>query len=248
MRAVASAVSASVTFGFEFGQLLRHRVKIDGFSKRGDGAFQPCDFGFEFHQRALRTFLFVQRPFLFVEPRSAIAEFAFGPNPGFGCGSRLNLRATKRFGQTRLFGRAMGRRGMIMGTTDRARRPFGQLFGQNDRLRARKPCLGLYQGRLGGSRRFGSCRQFARCRFDISLGIRDSFLRLCMRRRLDPFPVDLGQFTSQFASRRLGLSRLFKRQIGRIALRLEPFAGLYGLGQRLLRRSFVLRSLIKRFL
>ena len=127
----------------ELGQLLRHRVQINRLSKRGDGAFNPRDFVFEFRQRALRALLFLQRPLLFVEPHSEIAEVAFGPNSGFGGDSRLNLSAPKRFCQTRLFRRTMGRRRMIMGTTDRAGRPFGQLFRENDRLRARKPCLGF---------------------------------------------------------------------------------------------------------
>lgn len=124
---------------------------------------------------------------------------------------------------------------MIIGTTDRAGRSCGQLFGQNDCLRARKPCLRFYQVRVSGSRRVSSCRQFVRCLFDISFSIRDSFLRLSIRRCLDPFSVNLGQLTGQLASLRLGLSRLIKRQIGRIALRLELFSGIYGLGQSLLR-------------
>lgn len=133
-----------------------------------------------------------------------------------------------------------------MGATDRAGRSFGQLFGQNDRLRARKPCLGIYQCRISGLRRVGSCRQFVRCRFYISLSIGDSLLRLNMRRCLDSFSVDLGQLTGQLASHRFGLSRLIKCQIGRIALRLELLSGIYGLGQSLLRRTFVLRSVVKR--
>ncbi len=123
--------------------MLRHRVKINDFSKRGDGAIQPSDFSFEFRHPTLRPFLFVQRPLLFIQPRSAIAEFGFRPNPGLGCSSRFRLCFAKRFGQTRLLGRAMSRRRMIVGTADRAGRSFGQLFGQNDCLRARKPYLGI---------------------------------------------------------------------------------------------------------
>jgi len=65
------------------------------------------------------------------------------------------------------------------------------------------------------------------------LSICDSFLRLSIRRCLDPFSVELGQLTGQLASLRFGLSRLIKRQIGRIALRLELLSGINGLGQSL---------------